>query len=130
MVMRVKIIDKKNTEQLFSVSSHQQPEVPPVVPFKNKIQYYQPKQSLITLYYLSIANKSLLYIAHTDISSWGASPSDTNNIPGAFELLLIPLHLVMKHLLPVILKFCCIVGFKKHRKFVNLCLFDSSSSDM
>jgi hypothetical protein len=35
--------------------SRQQPEVTPVVPFKNKIQCYQLKQSfLITLYYTTI----------------------------------------------------------------------------
>jgi hypothetical protein len=34
---------------MVSVSSRQQPEVTPFVPFKNKIQYYQPKQPFLSL---------------------------------------------------------------------------------
>jgi hypothetical protein len=36
-----------------SVSSHQQPEVTRVVPFKNKIQYYQLKQAFLITWYVS-----------------------------------------------------------------------------
>jgi hypothetical protein len=34
-----------------SVASRKQPEVTPVVPFKNKIQYYQLKQSFLIILY-------------------------------------------------------------------------------
>jgi hypothetical protein len=37
-----------------SVSSRHQPEVTPVVPFKNKIQYYQLKQSFLITYILEV----------------------------------------------------------------------------
>jgi hypothetical protein len=42
--MRAKINGKKKSKLEFRT---QQPEVTPVVPFKNKIQYYQLKQSFL-----------------------------------------------------------------------------------